>query len=209
MEYPSDFLLVHRARNGDEDACEKLVKKYYPSIYQYCLLHTSNLYDAQDLTQEVFTSFFINLHRYRECGKVKNYLYTVAGNALKNYYKKKRDIPVEQIAETVQSGTGNVESIGEYAGNNGKVNAMGTTARNGNIQKDLGESVGIRLDIERAVRKLPEEIREVAILFFFQELKQREIAELLHIKLSLVKYRIGRARELLIQELEVEKHEKI
>ena len=63
---------------------------------------------------------------------------------------------------------------------------------------------GIRLDIEQAVRKLPEELREVAILSFFQELKQREIAELLQIKLSLVKYRIGRAKELLIKELEVE-----
>ena len=209
MEYPSDFLLVHRARNGDEEACEKLVKKYYPSIYQYCLLHTSNLYDAQDLTQEVFTSFFVNLHRYREYGKVKNYLYTVAGNAVKNYYKKKRDIPVDQIAETLQRSAGNAESFGDYAGKCGKVNAAGTAVGNSNMNLDIGENVGIRLDIERAVRKLPEEIREVAILFFFQELKQREIAELLHIKLSLVKYRIGRARELLIQELEVEKHEKI
>lgn len=36
-------------------------------------------------------------------------------------------------------------------------------------------------------------------------MKQREIAELLHIKLSLVKYRIGRAKELLMKELEVKK----
>ena len=36
MEYKTDSLLVHLARAGDEDACEKLVKKYYSSIYQYC-----------------------------------------------------------------------------------------------------------------------------------------------------------------------------
>lgn len=36
-------------------------------------------------------------------------------------------------------------------------------------------------------------------------MKQREIAELLHIKFSLVKYRIGRAKELLMKELEVKK----
>ena len=63
--------------------------------------------------------------------------------------------------------------------------------------------------IEQAVRKLPEEIRETAVLYFFQELKQREIAELLHIKLSLVKYRIGRAKELLMKELEVKKDEEL
>lgn len=174
MEYKNDFLLVHWARAGDKQACEKLIKKYYPSIYQYCLLHTYDSYDAEDLTQEVFTSFFTSLHRYKEYGKVKNYLYTIAGNTIKNYYKKKKDIPMEELPE--------------YE----------------NFSKNNIEETGIRLDIEQAVRKLPEEIREVAILFFFQELKQREIAELLNIKLSLVKYRIGRAREILIKELEVE-----
>ena len=65
------------------------------------------------------------------------------------------------------------------------------------------------IEIEQAVRKLPEEIRETAVLYFFQELKQREIAELLHIKLSLVKYRIGRAKELLMKELEVKNYDEI
>lgn len=53
MEYKTDSLLVHLARAGDEDACEKLVKKYYSSIYQYCLLHIYDSYEAEDLTQEV------------------------------------------------------------------------------------------------------------------------------------------------------------
>ena len=172
MEYKSDFLLVHWARAGDEEACTKLVKKYYPAIYQYCLLHIYDSYDAEDLTQEVFSSFFASLYRYKEYGKVKNYLYTIAGNTVKNYYKKKKDIPMEEPPE--------------YENDKNNV-----------------EDTGIRLDIEQAVRKLPEELREVAILFFFQELKQREIAELLGIKLSLVKYRIGRAKELLINNLEV------
>ena len=44
--------------------------------------------------------------------------------------------------------------------------------------------IDIRLDIEQAVDRLPEEIKETAILFFFQELKQKEIADLLNIKLS-------------------------
>ena len=52
MEYKTDSLLVHLARAGDEDACEKLVKKYYSSIYQYCLLHIYDPYEAEDLTQE-------------------------------------------------------------------------------------------------------------------------------------------------------------
>ena len=61
----------------------------------------------------------------------------------------------------------------------------------------------VRMDIEQAVNRLPDELREITILFFFQELKQKDIAELLDIKLSLVKYRIGRAKKLLSEYLEV------
>ena len=44
-------------------------------------------------------------------------------------------------------------------------------------------------------RLSPEELKEITILFFFQELKQKEIADLLGIKLSLVKYRVKKAKE--------------
>ncbi len=33
MEYKTDSLLVHLARAGDEDACEKLVKKNITQVY--------------------------------------------------------------------------------------------------------------------------------------------------------------------------------
>ena len=95
------------------------------------------------------------------------------------YYKKKQDIPSEELLKSEHCSKNHVEEL------------------------------GVRLTIEQAVRKLPEEIRETAVLYFFQELKQREIAELLHIKLSLVKYRIGRAKELLMKELEVKNYDEI
>lgn len=38
----ADFLLVQKIRNGDNQAGNQLVEKYYSSIYQYCYLHTHN-----------------------------------------------------------------------------------------------------------------------------------------------------------------------
>ena len=65
------------------------------------------------------------------------------------------------------------------------------------IEDENPKNIEIRIDIERALEQLPEEIKEIVILFFFQELKQKEIADLLNIKLSLVKYRVSKAKELL------------
>ena len=41
MEYKTDSLLVHLARAGDEDACEKLVKNITRVYINICLLYTS------------------------------------------------------------------------------------------------------------------------------------------------------------------------
>lgn len=160
----ADFLLLHRMRNGDDQAIEDFVRKYYPVIFRYCHLHIQDLGYAEDLTQETFARFFRTLSQYQHYGKAANYLYVIAGNLCRDYYKKPKELPTEEIPEQ-------------------PVHQM--------------DAVDLRMDVQLALEKLPEELREVTILFFFQEAKQKEIAKILGIGLPLVKYRIKRAIELL------------
>ena len=160
----ADFLLLHRMRNGEIQAIEDFVQKYYPRILRYCHLHIQDTGFAEDLTQETFARFFRSLGQYRHYGKAANYLYVIAGNLCRDYHKKPEAIPMEELPEQ-------------------PVYQMET--------RDL------RLDVHRALEQLPSELREVTILYFFQELRQKEIARILGIGLPLVKYRIRRAKELL------------
>lgn len=66
------------------------------------------------------------------------------------------------------------------------------------------ENIDGWIDINNALNTLPSELREIAFLFFFQQLKQREIAKIVGIGLPLVKYRIKKAKELLALHLEEE-----
>ena len=166
----SDFLLIQKIRNGDNRAGNEFVKKYYPLIYQYCFLHIHDRDCAEDMTQETFVRFFEAVMNRTDIAKVKSYLYRVAGNTVKNYYRKKKELLLEKLPDTVENNAADIE---------------------------------VRLDIEQAVARLPDEIREITILFFFQGLKQKDISDLLGIKLSLVKYRVSKAKELLSEELEV------
>ena len=50
---------------------------------------------------------------------------------------------------------------------------------------------------EESIKKLPEDLQEVVILHYFQDLKLKEVADIIGIGLPLVKYRIGKAKELL------------
>lgn len=58
-----------------------------------------------------------------------------------------------------------------------------------------------RMMLYQAFLRLPLEMRETAVLYFIQGLKQREIARILGIGVPLVKYRIKRVRQMLISSL--------
>ena len=168
-----DFLLVGRMKNGDDAAIEEFVRKYYPVILQYCRFHIRDISYAEDATQEVFARFFGTLDHYQHYGKALNYLYVVAANICRDFYRKPEEIPMDDLPE---------EPVNET------------------------ESLETRMDVYLALEKLPPDLKEVTILYFFQEVKQREIARILGISLPLVKYRIKRAKELLAGYLGKEEH---
>ena len=159
-----DFLLLHRMQNGDDQAIESFVRKYYPKILRYCHLHIKDSNFAEDLTQETFARFFRTLPQYRDYGKTANYLYVIAGNLCRDFYRKTEELPMEELPEQ-------------------PVCPM--------------DCLDLRLDVHGALAQLPQELREVTILYFFQEVRQKEIARILGIGLPLTKYRIKRAKELL------------
>ena len=161
-----DFLLIRKMKQGDDAAFDTFVRKYYDDILKYCSYHCSDAEYAEDLTQETFANFFAKLSDYRHKGKTKNYLYTIAGNLCKNYYKQQKPISIdeEQLSE-MESASGNPE-----------------------------EKVTDKIMLEWALEQLPEECRQVINLDCFQEMKLTEIASVLGIGLPLVKYRLKQAR---------------
>lgn len=163
-EVDADFLLIHKMKNGDEEAIEVFVKKYYSTIRNYCRLHTYTDCDAEDITQATFEHFFRSFRSYHHLGKTANYLYVIARNLCRDSYKKKRDIVMEALPDKGENPIAVIEN---------------------------------KIDIEESIKKLPEDLQEVVILHYFQDLKLKEVADIIGIGLPLVKYRIGKAKELL------------
>ena len=139
----ADFLLIQKIKKGNEQAMDQFVSKYYPKIYQYCLLRVRDHGYAEDLTQETFLKFF--------------------------HFRKEDRVEISELPEEIP-----IEHM---------------------------RRVEKRVEIYEALDKLPEEIREVVILFFFQGISQKEIARMMDIKVSLVKYRVSRAKKLLAEYL--------
>lgn len=163
-----DFLLVRKMKQGDEEAMELFVRRYYPQILKYCSFHCGDTQQAEDLTQETFLRFFRALAGYAYKGKTLNYLYTIARNLCIDQWEKDREIRMEKLPE---KGEEEMTEVDE------------------------------RLMMDTALWHLPKAMREVIVLRFFQELKIKEIAQILNIAVPTVKYRLKKALELMRQEL--------
>ena len=61
--------VIARARAGDRVAFAELYDRHVDSVYRYLLYRVREPSDAEDLTSEVFTRAFANIHRYRWQGK--------------------------------------------------------------------------------------------------------------------------------------------
>lgn len=92
----NDFLLIRKMKQGDDNAFDLFVHKYYQEILSYCHHHCFDKTYAEDLTQETFIRFFTRLPDYHYKGKTLNYLYTIAGNLCKDYLKKTKEILLEE-----------------------------------------------------------------------------------------------------------------
>ncbi len=161
-----DLLLIQKMKCGNENAFDIFVRKHYEEILKYCSHHCPDISYAEDLTQETFLHFFEKLSDYRHIGKTKNYLYTIAGNLCRDYYKKAKESLLEKYPEDMQSSL---------------------------YQPETADILN-KIEMEAALKHLPEELREVIVLYYFQELKLAEIAGILQIGLPLVKYRLRQAK---------------
>ncbi len=70
------------------------------SIFRFCLIRVSDREQALDLTQEVFTRFWQTLiQKGRHIEYPRAFLYTSARNAIIDWYRKKKSISLESLAD--------------------------------------------------------------------------------------------------------------
>lgn len=72
---------------------EQIYNHHYDMIYHYIKSHTPALQDAEELTQDVFTACYRHYDSFDESrSSIKTWLFVIANNKLKNYYRAKKEI---------------------------------------------------------------------------------------------------------------------
>jgi len=153
---------------------EELLRTYGADILRFIRFYTKNGNDAEDLTQEVFLRAHRSQSKFRNDCQPKTWLMQIAVNVCRNHYRTNARHPqvlVDTVPCTDWSPSAEAEVIRKSSDN---------------------ELIGLILN-------LPIVLKEVIVLYYFEEKSTLEIAEILGVTVSTVKIRLFRARKVLKQ----------
>ena len=106
-----DRSLIDRARNGDLDAFETIVRARMDAVYRLTSAILGNEADARDAAQETFVAAWRELARLRETAKFEAWLQRVAVNAARQTHRARsrrrvREIPSSTVAALAEAAAG-------------------------------------------------------------------------------------------------------
>lgn len=180
-EAPDDATLVQRARDGDLDAYDTLVRRHQERLYSTVYHMTANHEDASDLTQEAFIKAYQALRSFKGDCSFFTWLYRIAVNRTLNFLKQRRNRATNLSLNDLDLGA---ESDPEMVA----LVSEQTPRR----QVDLAE---LQEKLNAAMLKLSEVHRMVVVLHDIQGLPHDEIAEILGCNPGTVRSRLFYARQ--------------
>ncbi len=184
MTREEELTLLQKARKGDGDAFEALVRANEAAVYHLALQKLGSREDAEDAAQEVFLKAYTSLGSFRGDSRVSVWLYRITSNVCIDLLRRRRET-VSLSAENEDGEAIELELPDE------RFDPAALAER-----KDLREQVG------KALRMLPPDAREILLMREIGGRRYDEIAEALDLDIGTVKSRIFRARKKLCALLE-------
>ncbi len=157
----------------------KHYNKYKLNVYNYCLKMLGDKEKTNDVTQNVFMKFFENIPRIRDREKMAVWLFTTARNEIYGSYREKKK-PVN------------------YYGNEFPEEADNSVGGNPVEEFELKEFKKLVLS---ELKNYSEENRETFYLREFGGLTYKEISDVMNVDVNLVKSRLYKTRQKLIEKL--------
>jgi len=180
-EQATDEQLVRLSLDGDESAFSALLTRYRLTLYHFLARFVGSRSAAEDLFQESFMQVFQSLERFDEKKTFKPWLFTIAANKARDYLRKhKRQRPMP-LSAPVDGPGGTGRSMVDL------LEADLPAPPAALEQAELKERVRLVID------SMPDHLREVLLLAYFNQFAYAEIADMLSIPLGTVKSRLHSA----------------
>ena len=180
--------LVTRAKNGNREAFEILLKKYEARTYSSAYRILGNRSDAADVLQEASIRAFQALPKFSGRSTFGTWFYRIAINLCLLKLRKQKKAPFS------------LEAMTTVRKDDGEEQPFEITDWSHNPAASLANTE-LRELLEKKIAGLPDIYRTPFVLYETEDLPVKEVARILKISESAVKTRLHRSRSLLREKL--------
>ena len=178
----SDELLLQAYRDrGDRELFAQLVRRYERELYNYLYRYTGSAEMAEDAFQATFLQVHLKCDQFEEGRKVRPWLYAIATNKAIDAQRRNRR---HRLTSLDQINSRQDDEQGRL---------MDLLSSNEPDPVDVVEGDESQRWIRKEIATLPDHLRSVISLVYFQGMKYREAAEALSIPVGTVKSRLHTA----------------
>jgi RNA polymerase sigma-70 factor, ECF subfamily len=167
-QFASQTDIVARCQSGDMEAFETLYRQHSARIYTLACRMGGSPEDGEDLLQEIFLQAYRKIGTFKGDSSVGTWLYRLALNHCLDYVRS-RQAKMNKLTETLDAEA-----------------SMEPIARR--------DTPIARLDLERAVERLPDGCREAFLLHDVEGFDHKEVGRLLGIAEGTSKSQVFKAR---------------
>ena len=173
---PSDEALMSALAAGDLPALDALMLRWQTPLRAFLFRHLHNEADALDLAQETFVRVYRHRDRYRSGSRFTTWMFQIALNLARDHARKQQRRRTDSLESVPPAATAAFAAPGP---------APDAATRR-------AEEIAA---VRSAIAELPEELREVLVLFEYEDKTHAEIAEIVGATSKSVETRLYRARD--------------
>ena len=164
--------LVKQAKKGDKSAFDEVIRLCVPEMFRIAMSILNNKDDADDAVCEAVLKAYENLHKLKNSKIFRTWIIRILINQANDIYRSRSKVVYLHDYDAVE------EPRLQYD------------------EYDLGSD-----ELSVAVAGLSVEFRTVITLFYFQDMRIKEIADVLEIPQGTVKWRLSKAKTRLKEKL--------
>jgi RNA polymerase sigma-70 factor (ECF subfamily) len=177
----SDADLLARYVAGDETAFRELVTRYKNSLYAFLRRFLTKQDLIEDVFQETFLQLFTSQDSFDTSRPLRPWLFTIAANKAKDALRKGQ--------RTAATPIGTIGDTDEMSFND----VLNSLTAHTEVPQDQLERDETAARVRRIIADMPENLREILILAYFEKFSYKQMANILSIPIGTVKSRLHTA----------------
>ncbi|MAE61902.1 MAG: RNA polymerase subunit sigma-70 [Planctomycetaceae bacterium] len=176
----ADERLIEQYQQGQHETFDVLVHRYRQELFHFLSRFLGDRAAADDVFQDTFLQVHISADTFDTSRRFRPWLFTIAANKARDHLRKKARRPAAPLSAPI----GGDDSGQTY------VDLLEADLP---MPHDLAESGELADRMSRTIQTMPDHLREILLLAYFEKLSYAEIAEVLSVPLGTVKSRLHAA----------------